>query len=70
MSYLVKTTPIPRRTFLRGVGTVMALPFLEAMMPRSVRAAAHRSIVASNVDFSKTANQRMSGTIWVDREFG
>jgi hypothetical protein len=25
--------PIPRRTFLRGVGTVMALPLLEAMMP-------------------------------------
>jgi hypothetical protein len=25
--------PIPRRRFLRGVGTVMALPLLEAMMP-------------------------------------
>src|SRR5204863_598759 len=24
---------IPRRTFLRGVGTTMALPFLEAMLP-------------------------------------
>src|SRR2546422_990352 len=25
--------PISRRTFLRGVGTVMALPMLEAMLP-------------------------------------
>jgi hypothetical protein len=33
------STQIPRRTFLRGVGTVMALPLLEAMMPQSVLAA-------------------------------
>lgn len=30
---------LPRRTFLRGVGTVIALPFLEAMMPAGARAA-------------------------------
>src|SRR5688572_3035128 len=30
---------IPRRTFLRGVGTTMALPFLESLVPRSLRAA-------------------------------
>src|SRR5260370_22157229 len=30
--------PIPRRTFLRGVGTAMALPLLEAMMPLSALA--------------------------------
>ena len=28
-----KTWPIPRRTFLKGLGTVVALPMLEAMMP-------------------------------------
>jgi len=33
------STQIPRRTFLRGVGTVMALPLLEAMLPQSVLAA-------------------------------
>jgi len=33
------TKPLPRRTFLRGVGTAMALPLLDAMMPRSARAA-------------------------------
>jgi Protein of unknown function (DUF1552). len=27
------TQPIPRRTFLKGVGTMMALPMLEAMLP-------------------------------------
>jgi Protein of unknown function (DUF1552) len=30
--------PIPRRTFLRGVGTAMALPLLEAMLPLSALA--------------------------------
>jgi Protein of unknown function (DUF1552) len=30
---------MPRRTFLRGVGTAMALPFLESLVPRPLRAA-------------------------------
>ena len=34
---------LPRRTFLRGVGTVLALPMLDAMMPAFVRAAANTS---------------------------
>lgn len=33
------TWPIPRRTFLRGLGTAIALPMLEAMLPASSRAA-------------------------------
>src|SRR5437660_12382658 len=32
--------PISRRTVLRGIGTAVALPFLEAMLPRSLAAAA------------------------------
>jgi hypothetical protein len=32
--------PIPRRTFLRGAGVAMALPLLEAMIPRTAAAAA------------------------------
>ena len=28
-----KTWQIPRRTFLKGLGTVIALPMLEAMLP-------------------------------------
>jgi hypothetical protein len=32
-------TPMARRTFLRGAGTLMALPFLESLVPRSARAA-------------------------------
>ncbi|MBX7100824.1 MAG: DUF1552 domain-containing protein [Myxococcaceae bacterium] len=31
--------PLNRRTVLRGAGTALALPFLEAMLPRSARAA-------------------------------
>jgi len=34
---------LPRRTFLRGVGTVLALPLLDAMVPAFVRAAATTS---------------------------
>src|SRR5437773_7130794 len=33
------TGRISRRTVLRGVGTVVALPFLDAMLPRQIRAA-------------------------------
>ena len=34
---------LPRRTFLRGVGTTIALPFLESMIPAMASAAAVRS---------------------------
>jgi hypothetical protein len=33
MAFLAKNWRIPRRTFLRGLGTVVALPMLEAMSP-------------------------------------
>jgi hypothetical protein len=37
MAFLTKS--LPRRTVLRGLGTTLALPFLEAMLPRfSLRA--------------------------------
>src|SRR4051812_13733522 len=32
-------TPIPRRTFLRGLGTMIALPALNSALPASTRAA-------------------------------
>lgn len=32
-------TPLPRRTFLRGLGTAMALPLLDAMEPHAAQAA-------------------------------
>jgi len=33
---MFKGIPITRRTVLKGLGTTMALPFLEAMLPRSI----------------------------------
>src|SRR4051812_47038038 len=36
----MKNWRLPRRTFLKGLGTTMALPFLEAMSPLSSIAAA------------------------------
>src|SRR5580698_7045717 len=32
-------TQLSRRTFLKGTGTLLALPLLEAMLPRSITAA-------------------------------
>lgn len=40
----MKSHRLSRRTFLRGTGISLALPFLEAMMPLSARAAAATSI--------------------------
>ncbi|MBV9506502.1 MAG: DUF1552 domain-containing protein, partial [Acidobacteriia bacterium] len=37
---LITGKHIPRRTFLRGAGVTIALPFLESMVPARVRAAA------------------------------
>src|SRR5437868_4797317 len=39
--------PLPRRAFLRGVGTVMALPFLESIVPAGVLRAAERNAAAT-----------------------
>ena len=35
-----QTYPISRRTMLRGAGAALALPWLEAMLPNTARAAA------------------------------
>lgn len=37
--------PLDRRSFLRGTGTCLALPFLEAMMPNGVRAASTPEVI-------------------------
>src|SRR6266567_5052186 len=44
-----KTWQIPRRTFLKGLGTVIALPMLEAMVPPSKLLAAGASEAAKTV---------------------
>ncbi len=38
-------SPLHRRTFLRGAGSCLALPFLEAMMPTGARAASTPKII-------------------------
>src|SRR6187200_2727374 len=37
--------PLQRRTFLRGLGVTMALPFLEAMMPKALAASSAKAPV-------------------------
>src|SRR5688500_17717210 len=37
--------PLQRRTFLRGLGVTMALPFLEAMLPKAMAAASAKAPV-------------------------
>ncbi len=49
---MITRTSLPRRTFLRGIGTAVALPFLDAMMPAFARAATSITRVA----FIYTAN--------------
>ena len=39
MTFITLTRPLNRRTFLRGTGITLALPFLEAMLPRFATAA-------------------------------
>jgi len=44
---------LPRRTFLRGAGAVVALPFLESMVPAMTahaQAAAYRAAVRAKPD--------------------
>ena len=48
-----KSCPIPRRTFLKGLGTAIALPVLESMMPRM-------SAAASGAAVSKPLPKRMA----------
>ena len=42
---ILKLKPIGRRTFLRGAGTCLALPWLEAMLPRSMNAASTPHVI-------------------------
>ncbi len=44
MAHFLTRTPLSRRTFLRGAGVALALPWLEAMLPRAALA---RGVAAS-----------------------
>ena len=48
--------PIPRRTFLRGVGTTLALPLLDAMMPLSALAQSARKVRPNRMAFISVPN--------------
>ena len=47
---------IPRRTFLRGAGTVLALPLLDAMLPAFASAADIASRIATRLSFFTVPN--------------
>ncbi len=49
MPNLLKNTPLPRRTLLRGIGVGLTLPMLDAMQPAVTSAAEKRSDAAANV---------------------
>ena len=59
---------LPRRTFLRGVGTVVALPFLESMVPATAWAQA----AATRRAGSAPATCRTAATMahWMPRAAG
>lgn len=47
---------IPRRTFLRGAGTALALPLLDAMLPAFASAAQRASSRATRLSFFTVPN--------------
>jgi hypothetical protein len=46
--YIATRQPLSRRTFLRGTGIALALPFLDTMLPSFTRAATASSPLAPN----------------------
>src|SRR5688500_5497525 len=46
--YIASRQPLSRRTFLRGTGIALSLPFLDAMLPRFTQAATASSPLAAN----------------------
>lgn len=60
---------IGRRTFLRGVGTAVALPWLDAMLPRAARAAAAAPKAPVRMAFLFAPNG-VIGSAWSPREVG
>ena len=48
---MVFRTAIPRRTFLRGAGTALALPLLDAMVPAFASAAQIAATRAARLSF-------------------
>ena len=61
--------PLSRRTFLHGLGVTMALPFLEAMMPRTAAAAATAVRAPVRTAFFYVPNG-VNMTDWTPKQFG
>jgi hypothetical protein len=66
-----KSIYLPRRTFLRGLGACIALPFLECMLPKSARASAGAGTggVPRRMVFVYTPNG-MDMENWTPKNFG
>jgi hypothetical protein len=47
----MSSRPIPRRTFLRGLGTIMALPMLDAMLPITALAQSAKKVRPNRMAF-------------------
>ncbi|HXY32914.1 MAG TPA: DUF1552 domain-containing protein [Planctomycetaceae bacterium] len=63
---------LPRRTFLRGAGVALALPWLEAMLPRSAAAATHAAASGKppvRMAFLFTPNGVIP-SVWEPKEIG
>ena len=62
--------PLNRRAVLRGAGAVLALPWLEAMLPRSARALAPSSPTRFVVMFGGTSLGESHGDLVIPKELG
>ena len=63
------TQPLNRRTFLHGLGVTMALPFLEAMLPRGAAAAATAGRAPIRTAFFYVPNG-VNMADWTPKQFG
>ena len=62
---LIKKVALSRRTVLRGIGTALALPFLDAMMPAFAAAAVRVLGVSEHVTLEAAAALAFASLVWL-----
>ena len=58
---MITKMSLPRRTFLRGMGTALALPLLDAMVPAATQPYSGSTCSIALVDKTKTSPSRRLG---------
>ena len=62
---MITKLALPRRTFLRGVGATLALPFLDAMVPAMSAMSRTAAAIGSYCMCPMVAGRRLESTKWM-----